>query len=178
VAALRDVVPVRLIVLTRDGRAVMNSRRRKVPEIPARELATFWAGQMRNVEELAAQFPGPVHRLAYEELASRPAPALRAVANFVGVGFDPRMLDPWSSDQHPLGGNDGPLLLLHRERARRMVAGVLTPDEPTRDWYAAHPAGIVLDDRWRHELGATELAVFEEVAGETNRAYAWEGRDG
>jgi hypothetical protein len=175
-AALGDAVEVRLVVLTRDGRAVMNSRRRKLPAgSPAGELAAFWAQQMRGVEELASGFPGPVHRLGYEELTSRPEPALRALADFVGVAFDPRMLDPWSSEQHPLGGNDGPLLLHRREAAHATaVAGVITPDDQTRDWYARHPAGVVLDLRWKDELGARELAAFDEVAGEANRAYAWD----
>jgi hypothetical protein len=176
VAALRDVVPVRLVVLTRDGRAVVNSRRRKLTGSSAHDLATFWAEQMHRVEELASQFPGPVHRTSYEELASRPEATMRAVASFVGIQFDPRMVDPWHTDQHPLGGNDGPLLLLRRERARGALAGVITPDDQTREWYAAHPAAIVPDLRWRHELNADELAAFEQVAGQTNRAYVWDER--
>jgi hypothetical protein len=28
--------------------------------------------------------------------------------------------------------------------------------------------------RWKRELSVDELTVFEEVAAETNRAYAWE----
>jgi Sulfotransferase family len=171
---LRDVVPLSLIVLTRDGRAVVNSRLRKRPEISARQQAAAWAKQMRDIEELASHWPGTVHRLRYEELTSRPERTARALADFLGVTFDPWMLDPWSSDQHPLGGNAGPLLLLLRERARSAVAGVINPDEKTRDWYAAHPRGIMLDLRWKRELGADELAAFEEVAGEVNRPYAWE----
>ena len=175
---LRDVIPLRLIVLTRDGRAVVNSRLRKWPEISARQHAAAWTKQMRDIEELASNWPGSVHRLRYEELTSRPERASRALADFLGVAFDQAMLDPWNSDQHPLGGNAGPLLLLLRERARSAVAGVISPDHKTRDWYGAHPRGILLDLRWKRELGADELAAFEEVAGETNRAYAWEGHDG
>jgi hypothetical protein len=168
-------VAVRLVVLTRDGRAVVSSRRRKLADAtPVRELAAFWAQQMRGVEQLAARFPGPVHRVRYEELTSRPEQALRALADFVGVAFDPRMLDPWSSEQHPLGGNDGPLLLLRRASERASVPGVITPDEPTRAWYAEHPVEVVTDLRWRRELSADDLAAFEAVAGEANRAYAWE----
>jgi len=173
--ALGGAVAVRLVVLTRDGRAVVSSRRRKLADAtPVRELAAFWAQQMRGVEELAATFPGPVHRVRYEELTSRPEHALRALADFVGVAFDPRMCHPWSSEQHPLGGNDGPLLLLRRARAHAAVAGVITPDEPTRAWYAEHPIEVVSDLRWRRELSADDLAAFEAVAGEANRAYAWE----
>jgi hypothetical protein len=175
--ALRDVVPLRLIVLTRDGRAVVNSRlrKRRRPKASARELTAAWVTQMRGIEELTSHWPGSVHRVRYEELASRPEPTLRALADFLGVAFDPAMLDPWNSDQHPLGSNDGPLLLLQRERARSIVTEVITPEDRTRDWYGAHPCGIVLDLRWKRELSVDELAVFEEVAGETNRAYAWEG---
>ncbi|HEV7806284.1 MAG TPA: sulfotransferase [Solirubrobacteraceae bacterium] len=174
-ATLRDAAAVRLVVLTRDGRAVVSSRRRKLDDAtPIEELAAFWAHQMRGVEELAATFPGPVHRVRYEELTSRPEQALRALAEFVGVAFDPRMLDPWSSEQHPLGGNDGPLLLLRRATARAAVPGVITADDPTSTWYAAHPVEVVPDQRWRRELSADDLAAFEAVAGGANRAYAWE----
>ncbi|MGH8899326.1 MAG: sulfotransferase family protein [Egibacteraceae bacterium] len=174
VAALRDVVPLHLIVLVRDGRAVVNSRLRKHPETSARDQAAAWVARMCATEALASRWPGPVCRVRYEELASRPEPTMRALAGFLGVTFDPAMLQPWSGDQHPLGGNDGTLFLFLRERASSEGAGVVQLNGKTRDWYAAHPRGIVLDLRWKHELSADALAAFEAVAGETNRAYAWE----
>ncbi|MGH3600261.1 MAG: sulfotransferase family protein [Pseudonocardiaceae bacterium] len=173
-AALRDVVPLRLIVLTRDGRAVVNSRLRKKTQYSAHQHAAAWVGQMRDTEELALHWPGPVHRVRYEELTSQPEPTLRALTDFLGVPFDPAMLDPWNSEQHPLGSNAGPLLMLLRERARSPIPGVINPDDKTRERYDTHPRGTVLDLRWKRELSADDLAAFEEVAGETNRAYAWE----
>jgi hypothetical protein len=174
VAALRDVVPLWLIVLTRDGRAVLSSNLRKEPEISAHEYAATWVKNVRGVEELAVDWPGPVHRVRYEDLALRPEPTLRTLAEFLDVSFDPAMLDPWDSVHHPLGGNDGPLLILLRERRSSAVTGVINTDGKTCDWYGAHPRGIVLDLRWKHELSTDALAVFEEVAGEINRAYAWQ----
>lgn len=93
VAALRGVVPLHLIMLARDGRAVVNSWLRQFPETPAREHAAAWATQMRGSEELAARWPGSVHRVRYEELALRPEPTLRALADFLGIAFDPGMLE-------------------------------------------------------------------------------------
>jgi Sulfotransferase family len=173
VAALRDVVPLHLIVLARDGRAVVNSRCAKQPEIPARDHAVAWVEQMRGVEELASHWPRSVHRLRYEELATRPELTLRALVDFIGVAFDPGMLDPWNSDQHVLGSNDGPLLRLRESRGSDNI-GIVEPNDRTRDWHGAHSPGIVLDLRWKNEMSPADIAVFEEVAGETNRAYAWE----
>lgn len=179
VAALQGVVPLHLIVLTRDGRAVVNSDLRKQPGTSAHDHAAAWVERMRDVEELASCWPGAVHRVRYEELASRPESTLRALTDFLGVAFDPAMLDPWGSDQHPIGGNPGPLPLLlpSRERAKSVGIGVVNPVNPgeeTRDWYGTHPRGIVLDLRWKREMSPDALAVFEVVAGETNHAYAWE----
>lgn len=173
-AALRGVLPLRLLVLVRDGRAVVNSHLRKRPDIPVEEHAAAWVRKMRKVEGLARRWPGAVHRVRYEELATRPEPTSRALADFLEVAFDPAMLDPWHSDPHPLDSNPGPLLLLQRERGRSTVPGVLDPDQRTRDWYGSHPRAIRLDLRWRHELSADALVAFERVAGETNRAYSWE----
>ncbi|MGH8906676.1 MAG: sulfotransferase [Egibacteraceae bacterium] len=103
-----------VIVLARDGRAVVNSRLRKYLEI-----ATAWVAQMHGTEDLASRFPGPVLRVRYKELASRPERTLRALADFVGIVFDPTMLTPRGSEQHPLGGNDGTPFLLVCERAKR-----------------------------------------------------------
>lgn len=172
VTGLRQVVPLRLVVLTRDGRAVVNSLTRKWPKTSVRDHAAWWIEWVRGVEELASNWPGSVHRVRYEELVSRPEPTLRALADFVGVEFEPTMLNPWASIHHPLGGNDGPLLLVLRERADGGT-GVVEPDDATRDWYGMHPLRTVLDLRWKREMSADALAVFEEVACEANRGYAW-----
>lgn len=138
VAALHRVVPLYLIAFSRDGRAVVNSNLRKYPGTSAQDHATRWVEQMRDVEELASNWPASVHRLRYDEFASRPIPTLRTLANFLGIAFDPAMPDPWYSEQHPLGGNNGPLHLLRLKRANGGGTGVINQDK-TRDWYPAHP---------------------------------------
>jgi hypothetical protein len=82
------------------------------------------------------------------------------------------MLAPWSTEQHPLGGNNGTQSLLERERDER--GGVVTLNDKTRAHYGEHPRGIVLDLRWRREMSAEARAAFDEVAGQVNAAYAWD----
>jgi hypothetical protein len=176
IATLRDLVSLYLIVLTRDGRAVVNSMLRKYPKIPARDHATAWVAQMRGTENLATRWPGSVHRMRYEELALRPKPTLCTLVRFLNIAFDPGMLDPWDSEQHLLGGNMGTQYLLVRERAKRgngVGATVIQLNDKTRGWYGEHPGGILLDLRWKREMSADALEVFEAVAGKTNQAYAW-----
>jgi len=162
---------VRLIFLQRDGRAVVSSRLRKYPETTAHEHARDWRHQMEASRAFANTFPGPVIEMRYEALATEPERELRRVAGFLGLAFDPTMLTPWTTEQHPLGGNSGTQWLMAREQPKD--GSVLSLGDKTRGYYQAHPPAIVFDERWRRELSADALATFESEAGETNLAYAW-----
>ncbi|MFF7726892.1 sulfotransferase [Streptomyces sp. NPDC008001] len=183
-AAVRGVVPAHLLLLGRDGRAVVNSQLRKYPHVPAREHAARWAAQIRAAEELAGRWPGPVSRLHYEDLAMMTEDVLQQQARSLGLAFEPAMLDPWESEQHPLGGNRGTHSLLARSRGARgsrascasCASGAAEEEFPggagRRAYYARHPPAVVLDLRWHQEMPADALAVFDEVAGEVNIPYA------
>jgi hypothetical protein len=169
VARLVDVgVAVHLFFLGRDGRAVLASALRKRPDTGAREHASAWAEQVRATAALAARFPGPVTRIRYEALATDPAHTIGAVAAALGQGVVPAMLDPFASEQHPLGGNAGTQSLLETRRDDLAIGGA------KKDYYAGHPRAFVLDMRWQKELSPEALAAFDAVAGETNRPYAYD----
>lgn len=163
---------VRLIFLQRDGRAVVSSRLRKYPETSAAEHARDWRLQMERSRAFADAFPGPVIEMRYEALATAPERALRRAAAFVALEFDPAMLTPWATEQHPLGGNSGTQWLMAREQPND--GSVLSLGAKTRGYYEAHPPAIVFDERWRRELSAEALAAFEAEAGSTNAPYAWD----
>lgn len=165
-------VRVHLLFLGRDGRAVVGSGLRKYPETSARDHALEWVSQIQATEALAARFPGPVTRVRYEELATDPDVTIAAVASAIGIEMVPSMHDPWTAEQHPLGGNAGTQSLL--EGAQTRVGGSLPVSGEKRSYYGAHPRSFVLDLRWRRELAPEALADFDAVARETNRAYAWD----
>lgn len=163
----------KLVFLQRDGRAVVSSRLRKYPETSASEHARDWRAQMERSRAFTEAFPGSAMAMRYEALATEPERELRRACAFLGLAFDPAMLTPWTTEQHPLGGNSGTQWLMARERPND--GSVLSLGDKTRDYYEAHPPAIVFDERWRRELSPEALAAFEAEAGETNAAYAWEG---
>ncbi len=164
-------VGLHLIFIGRDGRAVVGSGVRKYPETSAREHALRWVSQIEATEALAARFPGPVTRVRYESLATRPRETIEMLSAALGIDFVPQMLEPWTSEQHPLGGNAGTQSLL--EGAQTRVGGALAISGDKRGYYQEHPRGFVLDLRWQRELSAEALAEFESVAHETNAPHAW-----
>ncbi len=162
-----------LVFLQRDGRAVVSSRLRKYPETSATDHARAWREQMERSRAFADAFGRPVLELRYEALATAPERELRRACTHLGLTFDPAMLTPWTTEQHPLGGNSGTQWLMAREQPKD--GSVVSLGDKTREYYEAHPPAIVFDERWRRELSAEALAAFEAEAGATNAPYAWEG---
>ncbi|MBX7196897.1 MAG: sulfotransferase [Sandaracinaceae bacterium] len=170
-----------LVVLERDGRAIVASRLRKDPTLSPPAIIEEWMAQIARTDALALSFPGSVLRLHYEELATDPVTQTRRVTELLGVEFESSMLRFWEAEQHPLGGNDGTQFLVVRERSRRALrpeapaatrGDVLDLVDQNLAYYGPHPAGIVLDVRWRHELTAEVLALFHRMAGEVNERFA------
>lgn len=170
-----------LVVLERDGRAVLASRMRKYPTHDARTIIEDWMSQIEKTDAFASSFPGPVIRMRYEALATEPQREITRVTDLLGVAFEDAMLRFWESEQHPLGGNDGTQFLVARETARRRSKD--TPPVASTDvldlaadnlaYYAPHPAAIVLDLRWQRELPAEARALFDSIASGVNERFAW-----
>lgn len=161
-----------LVFLSRDGRAVLGSGLRKYPDITAVEHAEKWRSQMEATATLAARFPGVVTHVRYEALATAPEQTLRSLADVIGLEFDPVMLEPFSTEQHPLGGNAGTQSLL--ANAQTKPSGALPISGSKKDYYGSHPKSFVLDLRWKREVPPAALEAFEATAGELNRTFAWD----
>ncbi len=162
---------VRLIYLTRDGRAVINSRLRKYPDRDPAEQIEDWKAQMSAAQALSDEFGAEAMRLAYEELATNPDAVTRRLAAFIGASWREEMIDFQARDYHLLGGNSGTQYLAAREQGAAGPAATL--NARSKDYYACHGNGIRLDLRWKQELAAENAALFEQLAGDVNAPLAW-----
>jgi len=132
----------RAIFLTRDGRAIAASRLRKnvgtVPQITRKWWLTnqFTIIMMRTLPRSAY-----IH-VRYEELCNEPEQTVQRICDYIGVPYEPEMLDFRSHERHILGGN--------RMRMDRKNE-------------------IQEDLKWTSTLNATALNEFERIAGRLNR---------
>lgn len=168
---------LRLVVLHRDGRAVVNSRVRKYPDRDPREHIERWVEQVHRTRAFFDAFPHPKTVVRYEEFALRSAEVTRQLCDFVGLDFRPDMLEFTRHDHHPLGGNSGTQYLVARAHgsARGGVAGL---GNRSREYYERHADGIRLDLRWERELRAEVVDLFERLAGDVNAPMRWEREHG
>ena len=87
-------------------------------------------------------------RVHYETLCREPHATIESVCGFLGIPFDAEMLTLRKHDAHNIGGN------------------------PMR--FRKTEARITLDERWRRQLSAEDLATFERMAGYWNRQLGYQ----
>lgn len=174
----RNMDPM-LIFLTRDGRAVVNARLRKHADLSARAAATEWADRIRLTDGLFSRFPGErALRISYESLAREPEATIASVCEFLGVDFEPRILRYWENEHHVVRGNQW--LIDSCRRYLRGGAEEKKAHQPktwtgrgSENWHEKETPGIRFDERWREELSAENLAVFDSVAGDLNHSLGY-----
>lgn len=164
-----------LIFLRRDGRAVINSRLRKYPDIAPAEQIRHWMDQIERAEQLFTHFDGPKLRLDYETLATAPEASLRRVCDLLAIDYQPDMVKFYQADHHPLGGNNGPQFLAARAKTDQIIEVAARLRPSVRSYYENHENAIRLDLRWKQELSAEHLALFENLAGHLNKTPSLEG---
>lgn len=165
-------VEQRRVFIARDGRAVVNSRLRKYPDRTPRQIVDAWVEQIRSTEALLAERPGSGLRIRYEELATEPDRVVRDVCTFLGLEFEPSMLRYERMEHHPLGGNTGTQSVV--ARASEVDGSLSRVPARSRAYYGALGGGFRLDLRWKTELPAEVLRVFEQRAAVVNGPFRWE----
>ena len=163
-----------LVLLTRDGRAVVNSRIRKYPERDPETQIRDWMGQMERSEALFEKFEGPKLRIRYEDLAKTTESVAQSLCDMLEIPYEASMLGFAETDHHVLGGNSGTQFIAARKRFENPDQAFVSLNERTRVYYKDHGGDIQLDLRWKTELAKEHMALFEQLAGSYNESMKWE----
>lgn len=140
-------LPMKFILLVRDGRAVCWSRMRR-ENVTMEQAAKAWTEEHRK--RAIAQHGIPQNSMLavrYEDLAREPVDSVTHICDFLGVAFEPGMLD-FRQDRHNLGGN------------------------PMR--FRDEEGEIKLDEKWRTALSKDDLDTFGKIAGQLNRRFGYD----
>lgn len=137
---------LKVLYLLRDGRAVCCSRMRR-HKVTMDIAARVWKSEHTKQRIVHRSMRStPFLRTSYEDLCRNPEAELQRICSWLGVDFQPLMLD-FRANRHNLGGN--PMRSRQQETA------------------------IKFDEHWRRELTSDDLAVFERIGGELNRSLGY-----
>jgi hypothetical protein len=149
----------RFIHLIRDGRDVLVSVRHLWfrPGDTVEACAADWAGRIARTRALGAEV-GRYLEVRYEALVRAPEETLRDVCRFVGLTFEPAMLEYYTRsaarlDEHQARYDADGRLIISKDRRlynQRFVREPLRPDRI---------------GRWRSELSSDDVRRFEAIAG-------------
>lgn len=137
---------VKVVQLTRDGRGVYFSCRSS--GISQSKSVNGWLKYYRRALPLLEKHiaTNSLLKIRYEDLTSDPEKTGRDLCAFIGIPFEPGMLNLDQSTRHLVGGN------------------------PTR--YLPEK-GIRHDERWRTELQGEDLDFFNRVGGDMNHRLGY-----
>jgi hypothetical protein len=92
--SILDVFPeAKFIYMSRDVVDVVHSWIQTGYYDEVEDPALRWKRAAKNAEEFSSQYPDRLIRIRYEHLVRDPTQSVKHVCNFVGVSFDPSMLE-------------------------------------------------------------------------------------
>lgn len=139
---------VRLLHLKRDGRGVAASRK---SVMPVSEAAFQWKKYHAQTLRWTEKWVRPEHRMAmsYEEIVGEPELKLGKICEWMGIDFEPNMIDfNVDIESHFAGGN--------LPARSKLGSGIRQADE-----------------KWRAVLSEQELVSFDKIAGSMNALFGY-----
>ena len=145
----------KIIHLVRDGRAVAESlKRTSWGSNNILKIAQEWDENIHWAHKMGSMVPNQYIEIKYEDLVSCPQDTLEKICQFLGIGFEPGMLD------------------FHETAQEEM------PKE-TIVWHqnSVSPPKTDKIDSWKTKLSKTDRAIFQAAAKRSLRLFDYEIED-
>ena len=144
---LNSPVPVKIIYLVRDGRAVCRTLRRR-HNMSYEEAARYWVRYNWNLKLIMMTIPSRNIKLVrYEDLCNDTDAELSDIYDFIDVQQSADTILKKEAC-HNIGGN------------------------PMR--FRKEESVIKVDEKWRDEITDKEFELFENIAGKMNRSFGYQ----
>jgi Sulfotransferase family len=170
-------VQIYFIFLKRDSRAVVSSRLRKYPDQSPESIIRDWRQQIQETQNFFEQLTSAKISLHYEKFATKPAIATQQLCQFLGIEYEPEMLEYSKQAHHVLGGNNGTQFLVAKsQNLEHKPCSNLS--NHNHDYYMQHyqnyGSQIQIDLRWQKELSPAIQNLLESLGGSEYQLTKWE----
>lgn len=130
---------------------------------PAWQCANIWRDTMFDIIRSLSVTGVPYIVVRYEDFAYSPEKKLRQICDFLGLEFDPGMLEFWKFPIHAIGGNAGAYVWyeVFRERGKY----TLDEDRVVAEMYAQRDFGGWHDTKWKEMLSPNEISLMLSMPG-------------
>jgi hypothetical protein len=156
---INRVLPeARFIHMIRDGRDVALSLKEREADMTTEQVARRWRHRINRTRRAAKHIEGYLE-IHYEDLVADPETTLRKICEHIELDYSPEMLTYHERASERLEEMAQPLEAEEDKRGlsaeSRLEAHALTSEPPRTD----------RSGRWRREMSAEDLAIFEEHGG-------------
>ncbi|OGC95589.1 MAG: hypothetical protein A2W25_00995 [candidate division Zixibacteria bacterium RBG_16_53_22] len=151
VQLLHELFPgARFIHIVRDGRDVFDSwRKMDASKNHPTAMALDWHYKLRSIERALAKLPSDrALTLRYEDLVASPDTVVRSICRFLGIAFEPAMLEFHKTSGKYIG-----------EHHSRLIFGAIDPSNTAK---------------WRKHLSSDDVRLYELMAANHLRHYGYE----
>ncbi len=167
-------IDAKFIHLMRDGRAASASFMRKFEGASMWRAARWWQHDVkRNLRLLKRQPREAVIQVIYEQLKADPNKHLPAICDFIGLPYNPDMIQYWNFEHHFLGGNPGTLLSMVNQQDKASLGTKPPVGNWDLDYYKKSNPAAFKDERWKSQLSDRQLRQFALIAGRLNRRFGY-----
>ena len=129
----------RFVFLLRHPAAIADSWHRAHPKHDDERVDGTVLPYMKSIEDARAVLPG--HTVRYEELTADPTRVLRDLCGFIGVEFEPAMLDYGAVDREPLRRGIG-------DWSAKIRSGTVQPPAPLPALEQVRPSLVPIVQAW------------------------------
>jgi len=140
----------KFIHIVRDGRDVFNSWRKIDPLMNNVAVAALdWSFKLSRIERSFSKLPKSNYMtLRYEDLLSEPEESVKSICNFIGVSYEPAMLEFYKTSHYYIG-----------EHHSELIFGPLKKDNCYK---------------WKKTLTKREINIYTFLAKNTLNKYGYE----
>lgn len=144
----------KFIFITRDHRdQVMSMMKVNFEKKIVASLAYRWKHFNREIDKCRKKYPGQFYSLKYEDLVQRPQEQLKAITQFLGIGYTDAMLDSSSRASFYVSSN-----ALVRDHHKSL----LKPIDP----------GMI--ERWKEEMSEDDVRMTDHVVGDAAEQFGYD----